>query len=570
MVFGDEGKGEIYKDISSDHWAYKAVEELSYKEIFDLKERYFFGEHYISRYELANYLYKMINSIDKEKASSDDFLILQKLIYEFSNELSKYGLDNSNYSKKIKEIIKTSNVIKNDSIELIKKNKELEDRIKKIEYSIGKSGNKDGKEFNFNYLDNIELTLENRVNYLKELNENDIEGSIFRNSYKINVKMIQSYFDLEFESSNYNEGIILKIDAKKEILKDTKVFGHTKGYNKFVKSYSGKIAFSNYYFIDESLEDGFNSYGIGVENPKYLTALEFKSSENINYIAKFENSYISSFFVSDVNKRKENRGNDTLLNYELYLKYRFNSKLESKIGYSKISDFEFFNVNKELRTKLDSDINLKNIELLNIETELYRKDTKYDFIYERKRANESKDIYNLFATKLKYGVNEEFYIDYKIEYIQAKSFTDSINYFFLINSKVEKLAIYLGYNYIIIPKNEYNSIFNGKEIEFESKNSYNEILAKLIYEVNEKLELKIGYNLKNYESDKKRVLFMESSYNFNTYFKSYLKYVNSNFSYDDYEEDINGVLYNIDFNLETGILGINEKERVEVGLELKF
>jgi len=90
-----------YRDISEEHWAYKAIKNLSEKGVLSKRSSTFSGQKYITKYELVNYLSRAMKNIDKEKASSSDLLVLERLIQDFSNDLNDIGFDSE---KQLKEI----------------------------------------------------------------------------------------------------------------------------------------------------------------------------------------------------------------------------------------------------------------------------------------------------------------------------------------------------------------------------------------------------------------------------------------------------------------------------------
>ena len=89
LSFGEE----IYKDISKEHWAYRAIENLYKSGILPKDSKNFNGEKTINKYDLVYYLSKTLNQIDETKASQSDLLILEHLVYDFSNELNKIGFN---------------------------------------------------------------------------------------------------------------------------------------------------------------------------------------------------------------------------------------------------------------------------------------------------------------------------------------------------------------------------------------------------------------------------------------------------------------------------------------------
>ena len=122
---------QMYGDISNEHWAYRAIENLYINGILPKDPTSFDGEKNINKYDLVYYLSKTLNKMDETKASQSDLLILEHLVYDFSNELNKIGFNTDLYIKKIK--------INQDNIEILKKrveNNEIE--IEKLKLELKK------------------------------------------------------------------------------------------------------------------------------------------------------------------------------------------------------------------------------------------------------------------------------------------------------------------------------------------------------------------------------------------------------------------------------------------------
>ena len=122
---------QMYGDISNEHCAYRAIENLYINGILPKDPTSFDGEKNINKYDLVYYLSKTLNKIDETKASQSDLLILEHLVYDFSNELNKIGFNTDLYIKKIK--------INQDNIEILKKrveNNEIE--IEKLKLELKK------------------------------------------------------------------------------------------------------------------------------------------------------------------------------------------------------------------------------------------------------------------------------------------------------------------------------------------------------------------------------------------------------------------------------------------------
>lgn len=119
---------KMYDDISDEHWAYRAIENLYKNGILPKDSISFDGTKEINKYDLVYYLSKTLNKIDETKASQSDLLILEHLVYDFSNELNKVGFNTELYIKKIKT--------NEDNINFLKKrieNNEIEIKKLKIE-----------------------------------------------------------------------------------------------------------------------------------------------------------------------------------------------------------------------------------------------------------------------------------------------------------------------------------------------------------------------------------------------------------------------------------------------------
>lgn len=93
---------QMYSDISNEHWAYRAIENLYINGILPKDSTSFDGDKVINKYDLVYYLSKTLNKIDETKASQSDLLVLEHLVYDFSNELNKMGFNTELYIKKIK------------------------------------------------------------------------------------------------------------------------------------------------------------------------------------------------------------------------------------------------------------------------------------------------------------------------------------------------------------------------------------------------------------------------------------------------------------------------------------
>ncbi|WP_300331853.1 S-layer homology domain-containing protein [Fusobacterium sp.] len=127
---GEEVK---FKDIPTDHWAYKSVKTLVDNNIIDQKSVNFNGNAPLTRYEFAYELSKLFNRLDTEKINKKEIDVLRSIIYDFSAELNKIGFD---YKKFEEELSTTKDDI--DTLKQMveinnKKIKTLESKIKELE-----------------------------------------------------------------------------------------------------------------------------------------------------------------------------------------------------------------------------------------------------------------------------------------------------------------------------------------------------------------------------------------------------------------------------------------------------
>lgn len=120
----------LYKDITSDHWAYRAIKNLTTKGILPKDSLKFNGEKKVTKYDLVYYLSKTLNEVDQKKASQSDLLILEHLIYDFSDELNKIGFNEKLSREKVKintkKIESLEEKIKRNEEEIRKLNEELQ------------------------------------------------------------------------------------------------------------------------------------------------------------------------------------------------------------------------------------------------------------------------------------------------------------------------------------------------------------------------------------------------------------------------------------------------------------
>jgi hypothetical protein len=80
-----------FMEVPASHWAYDAVRQLAYGGVIlgytDTSE----NQQPRTRYEMTSIIARALPHVDLEKTSKQDFEILKRLIFEFSDELSAIG-----------------------------------------------------------------------------------------------------------------------------------------------------------------------------------------------------------------------------------------------------------------------------------------------------------------------------------------------------------------------------------------------------------------------------------------------------------------------------------------------
>ena len=90
-----------YDDIPKNHWSYKSVSNLVEKGILKDDSYKFRGEDYLNRFDFAQNMSNLLNKMESEKANKKDFLKLENLVSNFSNELTQSAFDRNSYNTKI-------------------------------------------------------------------------------------------------------------------------------------------------------------------------------------------------------------------------------------------------------------------------------------------------------------------------------------------------------------------------------------------------------------------------------------------------------------------------------------
>lgn len=127
------GEDLKFKDISTDHWAYKSVQTLVDNKIIDQKSTNFNGNTPLTRYQFAYELAKLFNKIDTEKINKKEIEVLRSIIYDFSAELNKIGFDYKKFDEELSTTKEDIDTLK-QLVEINnKKIKNLELKIKELE-----------------------------------------------------------------------------------------------------------------------------------------------------------------------------------------------------------------------------------------------------------------------------------------------------------------------------------------------------------------------------------------------------------------------------------------------------
>ncbi|MGL5056786.1 MAG: S-layer homology domain-containing protein [Fusobacteriaceae bacterium] len=134
LIFSTISYGQLkYEDITKDHWAYTAIENLVNKGIIKKDTYSFKGESSLKRYDFAYSMSKLLNRIELEKADKRDLLVLEKLVSEFAKELTKFGFDIETFNVRIASVEEDITKLKLKVDENEKIIQELLKRLEKLE-----------------------------------------------------------------------------------------------------------------------------------------------------------------------------------------------------------------------------------------------------------------------------------------------------------------------------------------------------------------------------------------------------------------------------------------------------
>lgn len=122
-----------FKDVPTDHWAYKSIQNLVNNKIIDQKTFNFNGNTPMTRYEFAYEFSKLLTKIDTEKIDKKEIDVLKSIIYDFSSELNKIGFDYKKFDETLSATREDIDSLKQALEVNNMKLKKLEERINKLE-----------------------------------------------------------------------------------------------------------------------------------------------------------------------------------------------------------------------------------------------------------------------------------------------------------------------------------------------------------------------------------------------------------------------------------------------------
>lgn len=126
---------EKIKDISSDHWAYQSVVKLVNEGYLSLYEdNKFKGEEEVSRYKLAEVVYKVLEQVNQEQVSLEEkeILTLKKLATEFRSELVEVASENKELQEQVEKTAEKQKITQEDIVQTNDKVNELRVKLNKL------------------------------------------------------------------------------------------------------------------------------------------------------------------------------------------------------------------------------------------------------------------------------------------------------------------------------------------------------------------------------------------------------------------------------------------------------
>ncbi len=587
-----------YKDITNEHWAYKSIESLTRKGILDINTEIFNGEKTINRFDLAYFLSKTLNRVENDKADRADLIILEHIVHEFSDELSKFGFDTRTYLLKVDSfearIEENKIAVEGTKADILK----LDTRLEKIEKENSRKnqlftqseGLVDSK---LEFLNDFNLYLKSNIDY--KLNEKDDKNS-FKGSHQLGLafKRPNYEFFLESETSDNERKrgeLLVKGQINNEIIKGYTLNFHTSDYERYFRSHFNNVIYDNhnsYTYTESDKEyqhDSFDSYGLAMvnenmgffvektrsdydnvynnENELQGVTVDNGFSDTFNFIAKLDYKYFQGLALKNVNNNN--------LDLELTAKYPL-KKFEIAGAVSQKSGGERYLTGEFNNEKLQSyDI----LRFLNAEM-VYGGKSNFTLGLESKFDREDR-LYTAYYGSYKYNLTDRGKIKYKYEYVNRdskKDRDDFQNHYVVVNIFGEKINTYASYNIISLNKKYYYSNNQDKNY-YENEVDYRETLLKSTYKFNDKTLVKMGYIRRQYDKENKddrEISFVQGQYNINNNAYFFAKYIRNTAEEDfsDRRLDVDNNMIDLDFNNRTGVIRSAPEGRIEVGIELVF
>ena len=592
----------IYKDITTEHWAYKSIENLYKKGIIDFNTEIFNGEKAINRFDMAYFLSKTLNRVENDKADRADLIVLEHIVYEFSEELTKFGFDTRTYLLKVDtfeaKLEENRLAAEGNKADIIK----LDTRIQNIEKENSRKNQFLGQGDSFvdnklAFLNDVNLYLKSNVDY--KLSEKDDKNS-FKGSHLLGLSFKRPSYELFLESETSDKErkkgeLIVKGQINNEIIKGYTLNFHTADYERYFKSHFNNVIYDNhnsYRYTESEKEyqfDSFDSYGLALVNENLGFFLEktrsdydnvYTETNNIqgvtvdkafsdtfNFIAKIDYKYFQALALKNINTDDtdiELTGKYPIKNFE------FAASISQKKGKDRWLIGEFNNkeideAGEPLLTAYQT-LNFLNAEIVS------GKKNNFTLGLESK-FNENHKLYTAYYGSYKYNLTDNGKIKYKYEYINrdsAQSRDDYSNQYIVINLFGEKLNTYGSYSMVNLNKRFY---YVEGEI-YEKEKNYTETLLKSTYKFSDKALAKIGYLLREYKDnkfEKREISFVQGQFNLNestNFFAKYIKNTGEDFS--DRKLDVDNNMIDLDFDGKTGVIRKAPEGRIEVGIEIVF
>ena len=600
-IFSETTSTLKYTDITSEHWAYKSIENLTKKGILDISSNVFNGEKAINRFDMAYFLSKTLDRVENDKADRADLIVIEHIVYEFSEELSKFGFDSQTYLKKVDtfEAKLEENRVSNEEN---KKNLlKLETKLDSLEKDISRKNqfitSDSSISDKLSFLNDITFYLKSNIDY----NINDTsENNSFKGAHQLGIALKKNTYELFLESETSdkerkNGELLVKGQVESEVVKGYSLNFHTSDYERYINSHFNNVIYDNHnsYTYVENKEtdnektyqyDSFDSYGLALanenmgiyvektrtdydgkyaENDAYGVTVNDSFSDTFNFITKFDYKYFEAMALKN--------GNNENMDFEITAKYPI-KKFEAALAYS-----EKRGTNRVIAgtSVTDEDYNLlkfNKLQYLNGEM-VYGGKSNFTLGFESK-FNESEKLYTAYTGSYKYNLTENGKIKYKYEYINRdseKKRRDFQNHYIMVNIYGEKLNTYAAFNLISLNKKYY--VNNTNEDYYDIEKDYKETLIKSTYIINPKALFKIGYLVRemNETSKKNEISFVQGQYKVNNSALVFVKYIkNTGEDFSDRRLDADNNMIDLDFDSSTGVIREAAQGRIEFGIELVF